>query len=60
MKLSFQYTALLALLIAGASAEKSGIFVANGLELEMYQFGEDVIYGEPVSTPSFQVYQNKR
>ncbi|CAG8176728.1 unnamed protein product [Penicillium nalgiovense] len=49
MKLFLQGTTILALLIANASATKSGIFVANGVELEMYQSGEDIIYGEPQS-----------
>lgn len=49
MKLLFQGTAIFALLIVNASAEKSGIFAANGVELEVYQSGEDIIYGEPVS-----------
>ena len=51
MKFSLQATALFTLLLAGASAEKSGIFAASGMELEMYQVGDDVIYSEPVSIP---------
>ncbi|KAJ5603167.1 hypothetical protein N7537_006123 [Penicillium hordei] len=47
MKLFFQGTAILALLISNASAAQSGIFVANGVELDIYQSGEDIIYGEP-------------
>ncbi|CAI7646506.1 unnamed protein product [Penicillium bialowiezense] len=47
MKFSLQATTLFALLLAGASAEKSGLFMANGIELEMYQVGEDIIYSEP-------------
>jgi hypothetical protein len=58
MKFSLPSTAILALLIAGASAEKSGLFAANGLELEMYQVGDDVIYGEPVSTSQSE-YKSK-
>lgn len=54
MKLSLQGTAILALLIANASAAQSGIFTANGVELEVYQYGEDIIYGEPVSHLSFE------
>ena len=50
MKLFLQGTAILALLISNASAAQSGVFAANGVELELYQSGEDVIYGEPVST----------
>jgi hypothetical protein len=53
MKLFFQGTAILALLISNASAAQSGIFVANGVELDIYQSGEDIIYGEPVSRLSF-------
>ena len=53
MKLSFQAAAFVSLLLAGASAEKSGMFMANGMELEMHQFGEDIIYSEPVG---FQVF----
>ena len=49
MKLFLQGTTILALLMANASATKSGIFAANGVQLEMYQSGEDIIYGEPVS-----------
>lgn len=49
MKLFVQGLAILALLIANASATQSGIFAANGVELEVYQSGEDIIYGEPVS-----------
>ncbi|KAJ5347904.1 hypothetical protein N7541_001174 [Penicillium brevicompactum] len=47
MKLSFQAATIISLLLAGASAEKSGMFMANGMELEMHQFGEDIIYTEP-------------
>ncbi|KAJ5442104.1 hypothetical protein N7445_005111 [Penicillium cf. griseofulvum] len=47
MKLFLQGTAVLTLLIAKASAAQSGIFAANGVELEMYHFGEDTIIGEP-------------
>ncbi|KAJ5836370.1 hypothetical protein N7447_002396 [Penicillium robsamsonii] len=49
MKLFLQGTAVLALLIAKASAAQSGFFAANGVELEVYQFGEDTIIGEPQS-----------
>jgi hypothetical protein len=49
MKLFLQGTTILALRIANASAAKSGLFAANGVELEMYQSGEEIIYGEPVS-----------
>jgi hypothetical protein len=49
MKLFLQGTTILGLLIANASAAKSGLFAANGVELEMYQSGEEIIYGEPVS-----------
>ncbi|KAF3027544.1 hypothetical protein E8E15_010573 [Penicillium rubens] len=49
MKLFLQGTTILALLIANASAAKSGLFAANGVELEMYQSGEEIIYGEPQS-----------
>lgn len=52
MKLSFQAATIISLLLAGASAEKSGMFMANGMELEMHQFGEEIIYTEPVG---FQV-----
>ncbi|CDM35812.1 unnamed protein product [Penicillium roqueforti FM164] len=48
MKLFVQGLAILALLIANASATQSGIFAANGVELEVYQSGEDIIYGEPM------------
>lgn len=49
MRLFLQGTAVLALLVANASAAKSGLFAANGVELEIYQSGEDIFYGEPVS-----------
>lgn len=45
----FQATTLFALLLAGVSAEKSGLFAANGVELEIYEVGDDVVYSEPVS-----------
>ncbi|CAI7665710.1 unnamed protein product [Penicillium glandicola] len=48
MKLFLQGTAILALLIGNTSAARSGIFAANGVELEVYQFGDDTIIGEPV------------
>lgn len=54
MRLFLQGTAVLALLVANASAAKSGLFAANGVELEIYQSGEDIFYGEPVSLRSFQ------
>ncbi|KAL2696521.1 hypothetical protein AAEP93_002935 [Penicillium crustosum] len=49
MRLFLQGTAILALLVANASAAKSGLFAANGVELEIYQSGEDIFYGEPQS-----------
>ncbi|KXG50161.1 uncharacterized protein PGRI_061280 [Penicillium griseofulvum] len=49
MKLFLKGTAVLALLIAKASAAQNGIFAANGVELQTYQFGEDTIIGEPQS-----------
>ncbi|OQD97696.1 hypothetical protein PENSOL_c011G08726 [Penicillium solitum] len=49
MRLFLQGTAVLALLVANASAAKSGLFAANGVELEIYQSGEDIFYGEPQS-----------
>lgn len=51
MRIPLKATTFVALLLVGVSAEQSGIF-ANGVELEMYQFGEDIIYGEPVSSLS--------
>lgn len=54
MRLFLQGTAVLALLVSNASAVKSGVFAANGVELELYQSGEDFIYGEPVSTSSLE------
>jgi hypothetical protein len=45
MKLFLQGTTILGLLIANASAAKSGLFAANGVELEMYQSGELLIIG---------------
>ncbi|CAG8037439.1 unnamed protein product [Penicillium salamii] len=44
----FQATTLFALLLAGVSAEKSGLFAANGVELEIYEVGDDVVYSEPL------------
>lgn len=57
MRIPLKATTFVALLLAGVSAEQSGIFAANGVELEMYQFGEDVIYGEPVSYSFFLSHQ---
>ncbi|KAJ6080120.1 hypothetical protein N7467_009873 [Penicillium canescens] len=39
--------AVYALFVASAAAAGNGIFAANGVELETYKFGEDIIYGEP-------------
>ncbi|CAI7628116.1 unnamed protein product [Penicillium palitans] len=47
MRLFVQGTAILALLVANASAAKSGLFAANGVELEIYQSDEGIFYGEP-------------
>jgi hypothetical protein len=59
MKIALPVTTLLAVFLHKVSAEQSGIFAANGVELEMYQFGEDIIYGEPVSTQSQRVIREK-
>ncbi|EKV11992.1 hypothetical protein PDIG_34550 [Penicillium digitatum PHI26] len=47
MRLFIQGAAITALFIAMASAAQSGIFTADGVELEIYQSGEDIMYGEP-------------
>ncbi|KAJ5794750.1 hypothetical protein N7457_001349 [Penicillium paradoxum] len=44
-----QGTAFVALFIARASAAGSGIFAANGVELEVHNFGGDMMIGEPQS-----------
>lgn len=48
MKFSLQNAAFLALFIAKASAAGSGIFAANGVELEVRNFDSDTMIGEPV------------
>mgnify|MGYP007007030155 FL=1 len=54
MRLFIQGAAITALFIAMASAAQSGIFTADGVELEIYQSGEDIMYGEPVSSRPFE------
>jgi hypothetical protein len=49
MRFTIPGVAVCALFVASASAAGNGIFAANGVELETYKFGEDVIYGEPVN-----------
>lgn len=50
MKFLLQGTAFFALFISQVAAEKSGVFAANGVELEVYTFEGDVMIGESVST----------
>lgn len=49
MRFIFQATALCALVLTRVSAERSGLFLANGMELDEYRVGDEIMYGEPVS-----------
>jgi hypothetical protein len=49
MRFILHATTLCTLLAAQAIATGSGLFTANGVELQEYRFAEEIMYGEPVS-----------